>query len=162
MTSEDVTPKFSLISVMPTNLYGPNDNYDPMNSHVLPALIRRFHEAKVQELPFVEVWGTGSPRREFLYSDDLGEACVFLMKNYNSSEIINIGTGEDITIKNLTNLVVEVIGYQGKIQWDTTKPDGTPQKLLDVSRLNNSGWKHKISLETGLKLTYNDFLKKFK
>lgn len=151
----------NFISVMPTNLCGPNDNYDPMNSHVLPALIRRFHEARVNEKPFVEVWGTGSPRREFLYSDDLGEACVFLMENYNGSEIINIGTGEDVTIRELTNLIAEVTGYQGEIRWDTSKPDGTPRKLLDVSRLHSLGWKHRTSLREGLRLAYEDFLRKF-
>lgn len=160
----------NFISVMPTNLYGPNDNYDPMNSHVLPALIRRFHEAKVQGLPFVEAWGTGSPRREFLYSDDLGEACVFLMNLEEKllasalnpqTPIINIGTGEDITIRELTSLVAEVTGYHGEIRWDATKPDGTPQKLLDVSRLHSLGWKHKTSLEEGLLLAYQDFQKSF-
>jgi GDP-L-fucose synthase len=149
----------NFISVMPTNLYGPNDNYDPINSHVLPALIRRFHEAKIQELPFVEVWGTGTPRREFMYSLDMVEACIFLMENHNSGEIINIGTGEDITIRELAALISEVIGYKGEIRWDNTKPDGTPQKLLDVSRLHSMGWKHKTSLKDGLRLTYQDFLK---
>jgi len=149
----------NFISVMPTNLYGPNDNYDLMDSHVLPALIRRFHEAKENGLPFVEVWGTGSSRREFLYSDDLGEACVFLMQKYAGSEIINIGTGEDITIRGLTQIVAEVVGYKGEIRWDTAKPDGTPQKLLDVSLLHSLGWKHKTSLKDGIRLTYQDFLK---
>jgi GDP-L-fucose synthase len=149
----------NFISVMPTNLYGPNDNYDLMDSHVLPALIRRFHEAKIQELPFVEVWGTGTPRREFMYSLDMVEACIFLMENYNSGEIINIGTGEDITIRELAALISEVIGYKGEIRWDNTKPDGTPQKLLDVSRLHSMGWKHKTSLKDGLRLTYQAFLK---
>jgi len=148
----------NFISVMPTNLYGPNDNYDPMNSHVLPALIRRFHEAKIDQGPFVEAWGTGNPRREFLYSDDLGEACVFLMKNYEGNEILNIGTGEDVTIRDLTNLIAEVTGYTGEIRWDATKPDGTPRKLLDVSRLHRLGWKHKTSLQDGLRLTYQDYL----
>jgi GDP-L-fucose synthase len=146
------------ISVMPTNLYGPNDNYDPMTSHVLAALIRRFHEAKIDQGPFVEAWGTGNPRREFLYSDDLGEACVFLMKNYEGNEILNIGTGEDVTIRDLTNLIAEVTGYTGEIRWDATKPDGTPWKLLDVSRLHRLGWKHKTSLQDGLRLTYQDYL----
>jgi GDP-L-fucose synthase len=158
----------NFISVIPTNLYGPKDNYDLMDSHVLPALIRRFHEAKEKGLPFVEVWGTGSPRREFLYSDDLGEACVFLM---NLEEkvltsvlntqipIINIGTGEDITIRDLTQIVAEVVCYKGEIRWDTAKPDGTPQKLLDVSLLHSLGWKHKTSLKDGIRLTYQDFLK---
>ena len=149
----------NFISVMPTNLYGPNANYDLMDSHVLPALIRRFHEAKVQELPFMEVWGTGTPRREFMYSLDMAEACIFLMENYNSSEIINIGTGEDITIRELAVLISEVIRYKGEIRWDNTKPDGTPQKLLDVSILHSMGWKHNTSLKDGLRLTYQDFLK---
>ena len=147
------------ISVMPTNLYGPNDNYDLINSHVLPALIRRFHEAKIQRLPFVEVWGSGTPRREFMYSLDMAEACTFLIENYDSGEIINIGTGEDITIRELTVLISEVIGYKGEIRWDNTKPDGPPQKLLDVSKLHRMGWGHKTSLKDGLRLTYQDFLK---
>lgn len=149
----------NFISVMPTNLYGPNDHYDPMDSHVIPGLIRKFHEGKEKVLPFVEVWGTGAPRREFLYSDDLGGACVFLMKEYTGTEIINIGTGEDITIRELSGLVAEVTGYRGEIRWDTTKPDGTPRKLLDVSKLNNLGWKYKTTLDDGLRLTYMDFLK---
>jgi len=146
-------------SVMPTNLYGPNDNYDLMDSHVLPALLRRFHEAKVDKQPFVEVWGTGTPRREFMYSEDMAEACLFLMDNYDGNEIVNIGTGEDITISELADLIAEVVGYRGEIRWDTTKPDGTPRKLLDVSYLHSMGWKHKISLLEGLRLTYQDFLK---
>ena len=147
------------ISVMPTNLYGPNDNYDPMNSHVLPALIRRFHEAKIDKRPFVEAWGTGSPRREFMYSDDMAEACVFLMSNYDGDKIVNIGTGEDVTVRELGNLIAEGVGYKGGIRWDTTKPDGMPRKVLDVSFLNSLGWKHKTSLKEGLRLTYQDFLK---
>jgi GDP-L-fucose synthase len=149
------------ISVMPTNLYGPNDNYDPMNSHVLPALISRFHEAKIDKRPFVEAWGTGSPRREFMYSDDMAEACVFLMSNYDGNKIVNIGTGEDVTIRELGNLIAEVVGYKGGIRWDTTKPDGMPRKVLDVSFLNSLGWKHKTSLKEGLRLTYQDFLKNY-
>jgi GDP-L-fucose synthase len=149
------------ISVMPTNLYGPNDNYDPMNSHVLPALIRRFHEAKIDKRPFVEAWGTGSPRREFMYSDDMAEACVFLMSNYDGNKIVNIGTGEDVTIRELGNLIAEVVGYKGGIRWDTAKPDGMPRKVLDVSFLNSLGWKHKTSLKEGLRLTYQDFLKNY-
>jgi GDP-L-fucose synthase len=149
----------NFISVMPTNLYGPNDNYDPMNSHVLPALIRRFHEAKIQQLPFVEVWGTGAPRREFMYSEDMAEACIFLMNNYDGDKIVNIGTGEDITIRELADLIAEVVGYKGAIRWDNTKPDGTPRKLLDVSFLHSLGWKHKTSLKEGLNLAYKDFLK---
>jgi GDP-L-fucose synthase len=149
----------NFISVMPTNLYGPNDNYDPMNSHVLPALIRRFHEAEIQNLPFVEVWGTGAPRREFMYSEDMAEACIFLMNNYDGDKIVNIGTGEDITIRELADLIAEVVGYKGAIRWDNTKPDGTPRKLLDVSFLHSLGWKHKTSLKEGLNLAYKDFLK---
>ena len=152
------------ISVMPTNLYGPNDNYDPMTSHVLPALIRRFHEAKIDQRPFVEVWGTGTPRREFMYSDDMAEACMFLMETLHASQLtaqgfINIGTGEDITISELADLIAEVVGYKGEIRWDTSKPDGAPRKLLDVSFLHSMGWKHKTSLKDGLRLTYQDFLK---
>jgi len=149
----------NFISVMPTNLYGPNDNYDPMNSHVIPGLIRRFHEAKGEKRPFVEAWGSGSPRREFMCSDDMADACVFLMRNYNGNQIVNIGTGEDITIRELTEMVAEVVGYQGEIRWDNTKPDGTPQKLLNVSFLHSLGWKHKTSLKEGLHLAYEDFLK---
>jgi GDP-L-fucose synthase len=148
----------NFMSVMPTNLYGPNDNYDPMNSHVLPALIRRFHEAKISKVPFVEAWGTGSPRREFMYSGDMAEACVFLMDNYEGNRIVNIGTGEDITIRELTDLMAEAVGYTGKIRWDPTKPDGVPRKLLDVSFLHSLGWKHKTSLKDGLRLTYQDFI----
>ena len=149
----------NFISVMPTNLYGPNDNYDPMNSHVIPGLIRRFYEAKKERRPFVEVWGTGSPRREFMYSEDMADACIFLMKNYNGNEIVNIGTGEDITIRELTKMVAEVLDYQSEIRWDITKPDGMPRKLLDVSFLRGMGWKHQISLKEGLRLTYQDFIK---
>jgi GDP-L-fucose synthase len=148
------------ISVMPTNLYGLNDNYHPQNSHVLPALIRRFHEAKVQNLPSVTIWGTGSPKREFLYADDLAEACFYLMQNYNDAGLINIGTGEDITIKDLAALISTIIGYSGTIQYDTTKPDGTPRKLMDVTKLHDKGWKHKIELADGIKLAYQDFLSK--
>ena len=202
----------NFISVMPTNLYGPNDNYDLMDSHVLPALIRKIHLAKLlsegkfdeiireleifvnfpDSLPltsyesvinhvsqfgikfsnssasnlqpstsnvFVELWGTGSARREFMYSLDMAEACIFLMENYDSGDIINIGTGEDITIRELAVLISEVIGYKGEIRWDNTKPDVTPQKLLDVSKLRGLGWKHKTPLKDGLRLTYKDFLK---
>jgi len=148
----------NFISVMPTNLYGPSDNYDPMDSHVIPGLIRRFHEAKVRRQPIVEAWGTGSPRREFMYSEDMADACIFLMKNYNGNEIVNIGTGEDITIRELTEMVAEVLDYQGQIRWDTTKPDGTPQKLLDVSFLHSLGWKHRTPFEEALRLIYKDFL----
>ncbi len=146
------------ISVMPTNLYGPNDNYHPENSHVLPALIRRFHEAKEANRPFVEAWGTGSPRREFYYSEDMAEACIYLMETYDGSEIVNIGCGEDMTIKQLTELVAKTVGYKGEIRWDISKPDGTPQKLLDVSRLHSLGWTKHTPLEAGLRLAYNDFL----
>lgn len=145
------------ISVMPTNLYGPNDNYHPTHSHVLPALIRRFHEAKEKGISEVTCWGTGRPLREFLYVDDLADACVFLMKHYSGDETINVGTGKELTIKELTELTAKVIGYEGKIQWDITKPDGTPRKLLDVSKLENLGWKYHTELEEGIRLTYQDF-----
>jgi len=147
------------ISVMPTNLYGYNDNYHPQNSHVLPALIRRFHEAKVNGTPTVTIWGTGSPKREFLFADDLAEACYYLMQNYNEPNLINIGTGHDLSIKDLAEMVKKTIGYEGIIDFDTTKPDGTPRKLMDVSKLHSWGWKHKIDLEEGLALAYQDFLK---
>jgi len=150
----------NFISVMPTNLYGYNDNYHPQNSHVLPALIRRFHEAKEQSLPNVTIWGTGSPKREFLFADDLAEACYYLMQNYNEPGLVNIGTGEDISIKDLAILIKSIIGYDGEINFDTTKPDGTPRKLMDVSKLHSKGWKHTIELEEGIKLAYQDFLDK--
>ena len=146
------------ISVMPTNLYGPNDNYHPTHSHVLPALIRRFHEAKVNGLKEVVCWGDGSPLREFLYVDDLAELCVFLMNNYSGNETVNAGTGKEITIKELTKLVAEIVGYTGEINWDESKPNGTPRKLLDVSKSTNLGWKYKTSLRDGIKLAYDDFL----
>ena len=146
------------ISVMPTNLYGPNDNYHPTHSHVLPALIRRFHEAKVNGLKEVVCWGDGSPLREFLYVDDLAELCVFLMNNYSGNETVNAGTGKEITIKELTKLVAEIVGYTGEIKWDESKPNGTPRKLLDVSKSTNLGWKYKTSLRDGIKLAYDDFL----
>ncbi|MND57322.1 GDP-L-fucose synthase [compost metagenome] len=148
------------ISVMPTNLYGINDNYHPQNSHVLPALIRRFHEAKVNKLDEVVIWGTGTPLREFLFSDDLADACVFLMNSYNEKQFVNIGIGEDLSIKDLAELIKDVIGYTGKISFDTSKPDGTPRKLMDVSKLHALGWKHKINLREGIKLAYEDFLSK--
>jgi GDP-L-fucose synthase len=148
------------ISVMPTNLYGPNDNYDPMNSHVMPALIRRFHEAKEAGKPWVEAWGTGSPRREFMFSDDMADACVFLMERHDGSDIVNIGTGQDVTIRELTELVARTVGYGGEVRWDASKPDGTPRKLLDVSRLHALGWRHRTTLEEGLKLAYADFVEK--
>lgn len=146
------------ISAMPTNLYGPNDNYHPTHSHVLPALIRRFHEAKEQGLQSVTCWGTGKPLREFMYVDDLADACVFLMNNYSGNETVNMGTGKEITIRALTELVAKVVGYNGAIAWDATKPDGTPRKLLDVSKLNRLGWRYKTELEDGIRLTYDDFL----
>jgi len=146
------------ISAMPTNLYGKNDNYHPENSHVLPALIRKIHEAKVTGLPEVTVWGTGTPKREFLYADDLAEACVHLMKVYNSSEIVNIGTGEDLTIKELAGAISKVLEYDGNLVFDVSKPDGTPRKLLDVSRIKNTGWAPKVELEEGVLLAYQDYL----
>jgi GDP-L-fucose synthase len=148
----------NFISVMPTNLYGPNDNYHPMNSHVLPALIRRFHEAKITNAPKVTIWGTGNPTREFLYSDDLADACIFLMENYNDNDIVNIGSGQENTISSLAWLIKLVVGYEGEIEFDATKPDGTPRKLLDCSKIHSMGWTHKINLEEGIELTYQDFL----
>jgi len=150
----------NFISVMPTNLYGYNDNYHPQNSHVLPALIRRFHEAKLQNLPSVTIWGTGAPKREFLFADDLAEACYYLMQNYNEEGLVNIGTGEDLSIKDLALLIKSIIGYEGEINFDASKPDGTPRKLMDVTKLHSKGWKHKIRLQEGIKLAYNDFLSK--
>lgn len=146
----------NFISAMPTNLYGPNDNYDLNNSHVLPALIRKFHTAKVENQPQVEVWGTGTPLREFLHVDDLAEACLFLMEKYNEELFLNIGSGTDISIKDLALLVKEIVGYKGALVFNTTKPDGTPRKLMDVSRINQLGWKHKISLEDGIKTVYEE------
>ena len=146
------------ISLMPTNLYGPNDNYHPTHSHVLPALIRRFHEAKEQGLKEVTCWGDGSPLREFLYVDDLANLCVFLMENYSGNETVNAGSGKEITIKGLTELVAKVIGYEGAILWDTSKPNGTPRKLLDVSKSAAMGWTAQTSLEEGIRLAYADFL----
>lgn len=146
------------ISAMPTNLYGPNDNYHPTHSHVLPALIRRFHEAKENGLTEVTCWGTGEPLREFLYVDDLADACVFLMNYYSGNETVNVGTGKELTIKELTELVAEIIGYEGKINWDTSKPNGTPRKLLDVSKLKDLGWTYQTELKDGIRLAYDDFL----
>lgn len=146
------------ISVMPTNLYGPNDNFDLKTSHVLPALIRKFHEAKVNNEPYVEVWGTGSPLREFLYSDDLADACVYLMNTYDGNEIVNIGVGKDLSIKELAEKISMVVGFEGEIKFDPTKPDGTPRKLVDVTKLNSLGWEAKTSLDEGLKKVYNWFL----
>ena len=148
----------NFISAMPTNLYGINDNFDLNNSHVLPALIRKFHEAKINNLPSVDLWGTGSPYREFLFVDELADACYFLMQNYNEPEIVNIGTGEDITIKELADLIRSIIGFNGEIIWDTTKPDGTPRKLLDVNKLNSLGWKSCLSLKEGIEKTYKWYL----
>lgn len=149
------------MAAMPTNLYGPNDNYDFDKSHVLPALIRRMHEAKVAHADSVTCWGTGSPHREFLYSDDLGDACVFLMQNYSEENFINVGSGIELTIKELTELVAKVVGYQGKILWDTDKPDGMPRKLMDGGRLFAMGWKPTMDMETGIGLAYQDYLKRF-
>lgn len=146
------------ISVMPTNLYGPNDNYHPENSHVLPALIRRFHEAKVSGAETVTIWGTGKPYREFLYVDDLADACVFLMNNYSGNETVNIGTGKEVTIKELALLVKDITDFKGELVFDGTKPDGTPRKLLDVSKLNGLGWRYTTELADGIAKTYDDFL----
>lgn len=148
------------ISVMPTNLYGINDNYHPENSHVLPALIRKFHEAKVNNSPTVNIWGSGKPLREFMFADDLADACVFLMENYNDLQFVNIGVGEDISIRELAELIKEVVGFQGDLEFDSSKPDGTPRKLMDVSKLTSLGWKAKTNLKEGIKLAYEDFLKK--
>lgn len=148
------------ISVMPTNLYGINDNYHPENSHVLPALIRKFHEAKVNNSPTVNIWGSGKPLREFMFADDLADACVFLMENYNDLQFVNIGVGEDISIRELAELIKEVVGFQGELDFDSSKPDGTPRKLMDVSKLTSLGWKAKTNLKEGIKLAYEDFLKK--
>ncbi len=147
------------ISAMPTNLYGPNDNYDLNNSHVLPALIRKFHTAKVTNAPSVEVWGTGSPMREFLHVDDLADACFYLLQNYNDEMFVNIGKGEDLTIKALAEMIKDIVGYTGELKWNTEKPDGTPRKLMDVSRLHNMGWKHRIGLREGITSVYAEFAK---
>ncbi|NQX41823.1 GDP-L-fucose synthase [Pedobacter steynii] len=150
----------NFISVMPTNLYGYNDNYHPQNSHVLPALIRRFHEAKENGLAEVSIWGSGSPLREFLFADDLAEACYFLMQNFNEGGFLNIGTGHDLSIKDLALLVKKIVGFEGALTFDSSKPDGTPRKLMDVSKLHDLGWKHQIELEEGIQLAYQDFLSK--
>jgi GDP-L-fucose synthase len=149
------------ISAMPANLYGPNDNYDPQTSHVLPALIRKFHEAKSEKAGAMTCWGTGSPLREFLYADDLARACILLMQNFSEEQFINVGYGSDITIKDLAEKVREIVGFKGAIRWDTSKPDGTPRKLLDSSRLLAIGWKPQVDLSTGIRLAYDDFLKRF-
>lgn len=148
----------NFISAMPTNLYGPNDNYHPENSHVLPALIRKFHEAKSQGLSEVSVWGDGSPMREFLYADDLANALVYLLLNYNEKEFVNVGYGSDVTIKELAETIADVIGFEGSLAFDTTKPNGTPRKLMDSTRLFSTGWKPKVDLRTGIALAYQDFL----
>jgi GDP-L-fucose synthase len=149
----------NFISVMPTNLYGYGDNYHPNHSHVLPALIRRIHEAKENKTPFIEAWGTGKPLREFLFVDDLADACYLLMEQYNDKQFVNVGCGEDVSIKELTDLVKKVVGYEGEIRFDASKPDGTPRKLMDATKLRNMGWKPTISLEEGIALAYQDFLK---
>lgn len=151
----------NFISVMPTNMYGYGDNYHPKNSHVLPALIRRFHEAKEADAPEVVVWGTGTPRREFLFSDDLADACLFLMEHYNEKQLVNVGSGEDIAIGELAALVASTVGYKGEIKFDTSKPDGTPRKLMDVSKLHQLGWKHTIELQEGIAMAYQDFLEQY-
>ena len=148
----------NFISIMPTNLYGKNDNYHLENSHVLPALILKFHEAKINNLASVEIWGTGLPMREFLYADDLASAALFLMQNYNDKQFVNIGTGVDLSIKDLANLVKSIIGYEGELVFNKTKPDGTPRKLMDVSYLHNLGWQHSTQLKDGIQLAYQDFL----
>jgi len=147
----------NFISAMPTNLYGPNDNYDLQNSHVLPALLRKFHEAKKNNLSSVEVWGSGSPKREFLHVNDLAEACVFLMTDYDGEDWLNIGTGEDISIKDLALLIKSIVGFDGELTFDSSKPDGTPRKLMDVSRLHKLGWKHKLELKEGIESVYSEF-----
>ena len=151
----------NFISVMPTNLYGPYDNFHPEHSHVMPALIRRFHEAKVNGAKEVVVWGSGKPLREFLYSEDMADACIYLMENYEGNDFFNIGTGKEITIKALAELIKEVVGYGGEIVWDSSKPDGTPRKLLDVSRLESQGWKYKMELKDGIKEAYKLYLENY-
>ncbi|MFC4143935.1 GDP-L-fucose synthase [Pedobacter mendelii] len=151
----------NFISVMPTNLYGYNDNYHPENSHVLPALIRKVHEAKINNEKQVTVWGSGSPMREFLFADDLADACYFLMQNYNEANLINIGVGHDLTIKDLALLIAAVLGFEGELVFDASKPDGTPRKLMDVTKLHNLGWKHKIELPEGIALAYDDFMSRY-
>jgi GDP-L-fucose synthase len=149
------------ISAMPTNMYGPNDNYDLQNSHVLPALIRKFHEAKMAHAPTVTCWGTGSPLREFLYADDLARACVFLLENYSEEQFINVGSGGELAVRDLTENVKRIVGFEGDIVWDATKPDGAPRKLMDSSRLFALGWRPQVDMETGIRLAYDDFLKRF-
>jgi GDP-L-fucose synthase len=149
------------ISAMPTNMYGPGDDYDLQNSHVLPALIRKFHEAKAANAPTVTCWGTGSPLREFLYADDLARACVFLLENYSEEQFINVGSGQEVSVRDLTQTIKRVVGFAGEIVWDATKPDGMPRKLMDSSRLFALGWRPQVELETGIRLAYEDFLKRF-
>lgn len=150
----------NFISAMPTNLYGPNDNYDLNNSHVLPALLTKFHMAKKEGISEVEIWGTGAPKREFLHVDDLASACFFLLQHYNEKEIVNIGCGEDISIKNLALIIKEIVGFDGELAFDTSKPDGTPRKLLSMDKMHGLGWKHQIELKEGIKYVYNEALKK--
>lgn len=152
----------NFISVMPTNMYGRGDNYHPTHSHVLPGLIRRFHDARENDIPIVTVWGSGTPKREFLFADDLAEACYFLMQVYNEKELVNIGTGEDLSIAELAGLIKEVTGYPGKIAFDASRPDGTPRKLMDVSKLHQLGWRHRTELKEGIQLAYRDFLQNHK
>jgi GDP-L-fucose synthase len=149
----------NFISAMPTNLYGPNDHYDLKNSHVLPALIRKFHEAKINKEPFVTIWGTGEPKREFLHVDDLADACVFLMENYNEPGLVNVGMGTDLSILELAELIARIIGYTGGIQKDISKPDGTPRKLMDVNKMKSMGWQARISLEEGIRRVYGEYQK---
>jgi GDP-L-fucose synthase len=149
---------FNAISLMPTNLYGPGDNFNLENSHVMPALIRKFHDAKVNNLPEVEVWGTGTPKREFLHVDDMADASVFLMNNYDSEQFVNVGVGEDVSIKELAEIVKQTVGFAGELKFDSSKPDGTPRKLLDVTKLNEAGWRAKVNLVEGVKSTYQWFL----
>lgn len=149
--------KTDFISVMPTNLYGSNDNYHPENSHVLPALLRKIHDAKIEKKTEVVVWGSGTPKREFMYVDDLADACVFLMNTYSGNETVNVGTGKEITIKELAEMICEIVGYEGKLMFDTSKPDGTPRKLLDVGKLDSLGWRYKTELRDGIKATYQEF-----
>ncbi len=151
----------NFISAMPTNLFGPNDNYDLNNSHVLPALLRKIHEAKKKNAPFVEMWGTGTPKREFLHVDDCAEACFFLMEKYNEAGLVNVGMGEDISIKDLALLIKKIVGFEGEIKLDASKPDGTPRKLMDVEKINSLGWKHKIGLEEGIRAVYEEVKAKF-
>jgi GDP-L-fucose synthase len=148
----------NFISAMPTNLYGPNDNYDLNNSHVLPALIRKFHEGKINQQPAVEVWGSGSPLREFLHVDDLADACYFLMQHYNEKEFVNIGTGQDLSIRALAEMIQDIVGYSGELVWNTSKPDGTPRKLMNVAKIESLGWKHQIDLRNGIESVYSEFV----